>query len=86
MNSPMLNVAFWNYDRTRLLADETVKIDGVDARFHTAQIVTAHLGLREATFRCHPRVPQPMLPALGDLHQQSQRHPASRRPRGQNNW
>ena len=34
-----LDIAFWNYDRTRLLADGTVKIDGVDADFHTARIV-----------------------------------------------
>ena len=30
MASPKLDIAFWNYDRTRLLADGTVKIDGVD--------------------------------------------------------
>ena len=34
-----LDIAFWNYDRTRLLADGTVKIDGVDATFHSARIV-----------------------------------------------
>lgn len=34
-----LNVAFWNYDRTRLLAEGTVKIEGVEASFHSARIV-----------------------------------------------
>ena len=34
-----LDIAFWNYDRTRLLADGTVKIAGVDAAFHSARIV-----------------------------------------------
>ncbi|MBV8098872.1 MAG: 4,5-dihydroxyphthalate decarboxylase [Verrucomicrobia bacterium] len=34
-----LNIAFWNYDRTSRLADGTVKIDGVDATFHSARIV-----------------------------------------------
>ena len=34
-----LNIAFWNYDRTRLLADGTVKINGVDATFHSGRIV-----------------------------------------------
>ncbi len=35
-----LKVAFWDYDRTRALADGTVKIDGVDASFESARIVT----------------------------------------------
>lgn len=35
-----LDIAFWDYDRTRALADGTVKIDGVDAGFHSAPIVT----------------------------------------------
>ena len=35
-----LDVAFWDYDRTRALADGTVKIHGVDAAFHSARIVT----------------------------------------------
>jgi len=34
-----LDIAFWNYDRTRLLADGAVKIDGADATFHSARIV-----------------------------------------------
>jgi 4,5-dihydroxyphthalate decarboxylase len=34
-----LDIAFWNYDRTRLLADGTVKIEGFDAAFHSARIV-----------------------------------------------
>ena len=39
MSDLKLDIAFWNYDRTRALADGTVKIDGVDASFHTARIV-----------------------------------------------
>ena len=39
MSNLKLDIAFWNYDRTRALADGTVKIEGVDARFHTARIV-----------------------------------------------
>jgi 4,5-dihydroxyphthalate decarboxylase len=35
-----LHIAFWDYDRTRALADGSVTIDGVDASFHTAPIVT----------------------------------------------
>ncbi len=35
-----LDIAFWNYDRTKLLRDGTVKIDGVDAVFHSGRIVT----------------------------------------------
>jgi len=35
-----LDIAFWNYDRTRALEDGTVTIDGVDASFHSAPIVT----------------------------------------------
>ena len=34
-----LDIAFWNYDRTRMLADGTVGIGGVDATFHSARIV-----------------------------------------------
>ena len=39
MTDRKIDVAFWNYDRTRLLADGTVKIEGVDAAFHSARIV-----------------------------------------------
>jgi len=34
-----LDIAFWNYDRTSCLANGTVKIEGVDATFHSACIV-----------------------------------------------
>jgi len=44
VNDRKLEIAFWNYDRTRALADGTVKIDGVDATFHTARIVTEIFG------------------------------------------
>ena len=37
--SRILDIAFWNYDRTRMLQDGTVKIEGVEARFHSARIV-----------------------------------------------
>ncbi len=39
MSDRKLDIAFWNYDRTRLLADGAVKIDGADATFHSARIV-----------------------------------------------
>ena len=35
-----LDIAFWNYDRIRLLTDGTVPVEGVEPRFHTARIVT----------------------------------------------
>ncbi len=44
MNDRKLDIAFWDYDRTRALTDGSVKIDGVDARFHTARIVTEIFG------------------------------------------
>ncbi|MEH2422224.1 MAG: hypothetical protein V7K48_15305 [Nostoc sp.] len=40
MTDLKLDIAFWDYDRTQALADGTVKIDGVDAGFHSARIVT----------------------------------------------
>jgi 4,5-dihydroxyphthalate decarboxylase len=40
MSDPKLNIAFWNYDRTRPLADGSVRIDGVDASFHSRRSVT----------------------------------------------
>ncbi len=39
MGNLKLDIAFWNYDRTRALADGSVRIDGVDASFHSARIV-----------------------------------------------
>jgi hypothetical protein len=36
---PNIDVAFWNYDRTRPLANGSVKIEGANASFHTAAIV-----------------------------------------------
>jgi 4,5-dihydroxyphthalate decarboxylase len=35
-----LNIAFWNYDRTRALADGSIKMPGVEATFHSTPIVT----------------------------------------------
>jgi hypothetical protein len=35
-----LDIAFWDYDRTRALAQGTVKLPNVDATFHSAPIVT----------------------------------------------
>ncbi len=35
-----LDIAFWDYDRTRALADGSVKIDGVAGTFQSAPIVT----------------------------------------------
>jgi hypothetical protein len=40
MISTKLDLAFWDYDRVRALANGAVKISGVDASFHTAPIVT----------------------------------------------
>ncbi len=34
-----LDIAFWNYDRIKLLADGSIKLEGVDASFHGARIV-----------------------------------------------
>jgi hypothetical protein len=39
MPSGTLDIAFWNYDRTRALSDGRVGIDGIDAHYHTARIV-----------------------------------------------
>ncbi len=39
MTGRKLDIAFWNYDRTRLLSDGTVRIDGAEAAFHSARIV-----------------------------------------------
>jgi hypothetical protein len=39
MSDRKLDIAFWNYDRTRALMDTSVKIHGIDAHFHTARIV-----------------------------------------------
>ncbi len=40
MFNPKLDVAFWDYDRTRALANGTVKIADANPTFHTAPIVT----------------------------------------------
>lgn len=40
MFDPKLDIAFWNYDRASLLRDGTVRIQGVNARFHSGRIVT----------------------------------------------
>ncbi|TXN00166.1 4,5-dihydroxyphthalate decarboxylase [Methylobacterium sp. WL64] len=39
MSGKSLDIAFWNYDRTRALSDRRVRIEGVEPRYHTAQIV-----------------------------------------------
>ena len=39
MSDRKLDIAFWDYDRTRLLSDGSVRIEGVEARFHSARIV-----------------------------------------------
>ena len=39
MAGKQLEIAFWNYDRTRALMDGRVKIEGVVAQFHTARII-----------------------------------------------
>jgi hypothetical protein len=40
MTQVPLDIAFWNYDRVQPLTTGTVSIDEVDARFHTARVVT----------------------------------------------
>ena len=40
MSKIKINLAFWDYDRTRALVDRTVTIDGVDSTFHSAPTVT----------------------------------------------
>jgi hypothetical protein len=40
MSNPTLHIAFGEYDRTRVLADGTVKIEGVEADFYSNPIVT----------------------------------------------
>ena len=40
MSNPKLQIASGEYDRTRVLADGTVKISGVDAEFHSHRIIT----------------------------------------------
>ena len=40
MTKTKLDIAFYHYDRTRALVDGSVKIDGVDASYHSARIVT----------------------------------------------
>ena len=39
MPGTSLDIAFWDYDRTRALKGGRVAIDGVEARYHTARIV-----------------------------------------------
>jgi hypothetical protein len=48
-----LDIAFWSYDRTRLLADGSVKIEGADVAFHSARIVPE---IFEAMIRRRPRL------------------------------
>ena len=40
MSDLKLDIAFWDYDRTRTLADGTVKMPGIEVSFHSAPIVT----------------------------------------------
>jgi 4,5-dihydroxyphthalate decarboxylase len=40
MSESKLQIGFGEYDRTRVLVDGTVKIEGVDASFHSNRIVT----------------------------------------------
>lgn len=40
MSDKQLDIAFWDYDRTRPLVDGSVRIDGVEPRYHSARIVT----------------------------------------------
>ena len=40
MSKHTLDIAFWDYDRTRALVDGTVEIAGVEPVYHSARIVT----------------------------------------------
>ena len=40
MSKPKLQIAFGDYDRTRVLADGTAKMEGIDAEFHSHRIIT----------------------------------------------
>jgi hypothetical protein len=40
MRNRKLEIGFGEYDRTCIMADGTIKIDGVDASFHCYRIVT----------------------------------------------
>lgn len=40
MSNTQIDIAFWDYDRCQALRDGTVKIDGVDATYHSGRIVT----------------------------------------------
>lgn len=40
MNNPNLKIGCYHYDHTRALFDGTVKIDGIDATFESAPIVS----------------------------------------------
>ena len=40
MTDLKLDIAFWNYDRTRALSDGKVRIPGVDAKYHSGSNVT----------------------------------------------
>lgn len=44
MSAHKLDIAFWNYDRTRALVDGSVAIRGVDATYHSARIVPEIFG------------------------------------------
>lgn len=44
MSNHKLDIAFWNYDRTKALADGSVEIEGVDATFHSARIIPEIFG------------------------------------------
>ena len=44
MADQKLDIAFWNYDRTHALVDGSVKIEGVDATYHSARIVPEIFG------------------------------------------
>src|SRR5262249_4842187 len=39
MTDLKLDIAFWNYDRTRALSDGKVRIPGVDAKYHSGSNV-----------------------------------------------
>ena len=77
MRDLKLDIAFWDYDRTRALRDGAVKIKGVEPAFHSARIVTEifEAMIRQRKFNVFRStvyrltdLSQPCLPAFGQLH------------------
>jgi 4,5-dihydroxyphthalate decarboxylase len=80
MPDTKIDVAFWDYDRTRPLVSGKVSFAGVDATFHSAPIVPIifegmvhgkfeNLCERRVTVRGDSHFFESLFPPLGDLYQ-----------------